>query len=636
MKDNLVDLTSGKNSYEEIGLTNFRYSQILENSYKLINNIKNEINKETLLSNIESQINKIKIIKDKCNYEDIEKYNSEIKIYEELYKEIKDLDYKQFKIIEKEFYNYIEKLKLENPEDLEILQREVFDLLLQKKRSDATELIVEEFYKKFKIIVSRDDKNPEFMIYKNGIYVEEGRTYIEEFTRNILGKNYSTQLLNDIINKISADNKRDFEKIRDNINPYLLATKDYLINLKTMEKKDFSKDIILFNKIPVKYDEKAECPKIRKFLTEIFESESDINLIYEVLGFSLVNDYFLEKAVMFLGNGRNGKGKLLQLMKSFYGIENTCSVRLQEMNTQSSSICDMNNKYVNLAGDLSATALKETGLFKELTGRDIIQVKRKYKNDLKFVNSATCIFACNELPKVYDKSKGFWERWVLINFPYEFIDKEDYDKLSEEKRKNKKIKNPNIIEDILNEEELSGLLNLALEGLKRVLKNKRFTYSSNAEEVRNSWVRKSDSFMAFCMDNLEEDYESKISKKDLRQKYIKYCKKHKVKSSSDISIKISLEELFGIIEGQDFQTGLRYWEGIKFKKLEKDQIDKSNYEIKKNIINIFNNSENEILEKSYIKETLELNQIIFSSKILDELEKEGIIQEVKKNKYQLI
>lgn len=516
-------------------------------------------------------------------------------------------------------------------------QSQIYSLLLQKKRADVSEMIVEEFYKNNHIKVSRDDNNPEFKIYSNGIYVNEGKTYIEEYVRKILQTNYSTQLLNDVVNKISADNKVDFQQLEKERDPYLLATQDCLINLKTHELKDFSPEIIMFNKIPVKYKPEAKCPKILEFLNDILETKEDIKLIEEILGFSLVNDYFMEKAIMFLGSGRNGKGKLLQLMKNFFGVENTCSVRLQEMNTQSSSIWELDNKYVNLAGDLNNTSLKETGLFKETTGRDIIQAKRKYKNDLKFVNSATHIFACNELPRVYDNSAGFWSRWILIKFPYTFVEEKEYKELDENNKKNKKIKNPHIINEILSDEELSGLLNLALKGLKRIQKNKSFSYSSSAEEVRNTWVRQSDSFTAFAMDFLKEDYDGKINKNLMRKTYSKYCRKYKLKNTSDVSIKITLENLFGVVSGQHSTTGERYWEGVTLKDEDITGITGVSQKYSKKKLHdfprtyvipvILKNKEGLELLKSNPTKTYSPYQLNISVEDLEILSKEGILFE---------
>lgn len=69
---------------------------------------------------------------------------------------------------------------------------------------------------------------------------------------------------------------------------------------------------------------------------------------------------------------------------------------------------------------------------------------------------------------------------------------------------------------------------------------------------------------AFCMDSLKEDYNNKISKKELRKKYFNYCRKYKLRSASDKSIKITLENMFGCIETRLIDTSFG-WEGVKFK-----------------------------------------------------------------------
>jgi len=79
---------------------------------------------------------------------------------------------------------------------------------------------------------------------------------------------------------------------------------------------------------------------------------------------------------MFVGDGSNGKSQLLQLFKRFIGINNVCSVTLQQMKPDDSGLIELHNKMLNLAGDLDNTALKTTGIFKELSGGDLVQAKR--------------------------------------------------------------------------------------------------------------------------------------------------------------------------------------------------------------------------------------------------------------------
>jgi hypothetical protein len=47
---------------------------------------------------------------------------------------------------------------------------------------------------------------------------------------------------------------------------------------------------------------------------------------------------------------------------------------------------------------------------------------------------------------------------------------------------------------------------------------KTFSSTKGSEDVKELWIRKSNSFMAFCLDCLEEDYDSYITKKELRKK----------------------------------------------------------------------------------------------------------------------
>jgi len=269
---------------------------------------------------------------------------------------------------------------------------------------------------------------------------------------------------------------------------------------------------------------------------------------------------------MFVGSGRNGKSKTIELMKRFIGVENCASLPLRAMHDESFSLSELFGKMANLSADLSKTDLKETGIIKALIGRDLIQAKRKFLRDLNFVNYAKMIFAANELPKIYDTTDGFWTKWVLIEFPYKFITQEQYDLLPEEEKPKHKLINPDIIEELTTTDELSGLLNMALEHLTNLLQNKDFSYSKSTAEVKDLWIRQSDSFTAFCYDCLEESPDSSISKKELRKVFHNYCKKHKVQGASDKAIKITLENMFGVSDTQNWlKDGERLWEGIKFK-----------------------------------------------------------------------
>jgi len=450
-------------------------------------------------------------------------------------------------------------------EECDELKSEVMGFILEKKRDDATECVVEFIEKKYFIYTTKDDIKSEMWIYKGGVYKPEGKSEIKELIRKILGKIYNSNICNRIIEKIEADTFIEHDDFFQTNYLDEVPVENGILNIFTKELNSFNPEKIFFNKLPINYDPDAIAPKILQFLSDVLKDVDDVKVVLELFGFALLKEYKIEKAIMFVGHGRNGKSKTLELLKKFIGIENCCSVTLNALNENSFSVSELFGKMVNLAGDLSNESLKNTGMFKETVGRDVISAKRKFLRDLIFVNYAKHLFACNDLPKVYDLSDGFWTKWVLLEFPYKFITQKEMDTLEKEDQVNKKILDPDIIENITSPQEMSGLLNLALKNLNNLLEQKDFSYSKGTNEVKELWIRQSDSFTAFCMDCVTEDYNSKVTKKELRKAYFNYCKKNKLKGAGDKGIKATLESRYGATEVQPYGES-RYWDGISIKK----------------------------------------------------------------------
>lgn len=435
-----------------------------------------------------------------------------------------------------------------------------------KEFGESSELLAQEVQDNIKLYTTKDDIKSEIWVYKEGVYVSQGRSEIKEFLRKFLGVDYSSWHYNQAIVKIEADTFVDPILFFKNDNPEEIPLENGILNVVKNELRDFTEEDIFFNKLPVRYDPEAKCVMIQQFLSDIFPSNEDIKVFYEIGGFCLLKEYKFEKAFMFVGEGRNGKDKSLELLKRVVGINNCCSIPLHSLKADSFQISELFGKMVNLAGDIASNDLRDTSMLKATTGRSLLSGKRKYLSDITFVNYAKQIFACNQLPMVYDLSKGFWDRWILMEFPHTFVTQSEYDEAKD--KSFLRIKDPDIIKKITTDEELSGLLNQFLKGLQRVIKMKVFSISRGTEEVKNMWIRKANSFIAFAMDKIEEQSNGRISKKDLRKEYSVYCKKHKVSTKSDIVIKRTLEEMFGSIEGVHNDNLGKYdriWEGIKWK-----------------------------------------------------------------------
>jgi len=454
--------------------------------------------------------------------------------------------------------------------DLELIEKikkEVSDLIYRKDEDMTSEVITNYILENYNIWTTNEDVNNEMWYYNDGIYVPYARTFLKKICEEILEIRYTSHRLNRVLAKVEARTIIDKNKFFENKNIYELPVLNGILNIVTRELIPFNPNKIFFTKCPVKYNPDVKCELIDKFLSDVLSNPEDKKVFYEMGGYCLLKEYTHEKAFMLVGSGRNGKSKSIELIKRVLGKDNCISLQLDALTYDNPDLYQLHGKLANIGMDIANTELKSTSMFKSLTGRDMVTSRRKFLNAISFENFAKFIFACNELPKVYDATKGFWDRWILLEYPYYFAGKEEFE--NKDLRKNNwKIRDENIIEKICTEEEISGLLNGFLDGLKRLMEDGKFSSTMGTEEIKKMWIRKADSFSSFCMDNIEEDFDGIISKKALRVAFMRYCKKYGLKGVSDIAIKVTLQNEFGADDFQrkgNFGDMERAWKGIRFK-----------------------------------------------------------------------
>jgi len=350
--------------------------------------------------------------------------------------------------------------------------------------------------------------NEEIYVYLDGYYQPLGEVLIKKECKDKLLDEYRKNRATEVIDYIKASTYTRRREEAPNLIPFENGVLD--LNSNPTELKSYSPDLMFFNKIPVKYNPEADCPNIKKFHQEITGNPGDIAVLEEVLGFCLYRDYFIAKALMLVGGGSNAKSTWLSLAKTFLGHKNVCGRGLQDLEEHRFAKADLHTKLANIYADLPDKALSRTGMFKMLTGRDLITAEKKFRDSFHFVNYTKLMFSANKVPEAYDDTAAFFRRWIIIVFPNVFIVGDNAD--------------PHILNKLISEEELSGLLNLALAGLKRLLKNGAFSYSKTTAEIKEDYIRKSSPIAAFVMDCLETDSDAFIVKKELYNVFTEYCR----------------------------------------------------------------------------------------------------------------
>ena len=311
----------------------------------------------------------------------------------------------------------------------------------------------------------------------------------------------------------------------------LIPLRNGVLNLKNMEFSSFTPDKFFLAQLPVEYRPDCECKTFLKFLSEVLEAE-DIPIIQELFGYCLQRNYSINKGFMFIGEGRNGKSTLINVLRAFLGGENIASIGLQTLERNRFASSTLQGKLANIYADLPSSSLYETGLFKMLTGNDPVSIEAKFKDHINFLNYAKMIFSCNQLPLSKDTSDALYRRWILLNFPNNF----DEDRAD-----------INLLEKITTPEELSGILNWAVEGLKRLREQKKFSYKFTIEQIRDQYERLSNSLHAFVKDFYEFDGKTAIPKTKIYAEYQKYCHSRNLPIKSSSCVGRELPQLMGVI-----------------------------------------------------------------------------------------
>lgn len=385
------------------------------------------------------------------------------------------------------------------------LKRESFDYFCDDKGQFIPAKLAEWIMGKYSLATMMD--NEETYVYLDGFFQPQGNILIKKAAKEALEDEYRKNRALEVLDyiKVSTYTTRREEP------PHLIPLENGVLDLskEPFELKPHSPDYMFFNKLPVKYDPEAECPAIKKFLREITNSEEDVTLLEEVIGFCLYREYFVAKSLMLVGDGSNGKSTFLNLMKAFLGAVNVSGRSLQDLELHRFAKADLHTKLANIYADLPDKALQSTGTFKMLTGRDLIAAEKKFQRTFHFENYSKLMFSANKVPEAYDDTSAFFRRWIIIVFPKAFVGSDA---------------DPYILEKLTTEMELSGLLNLALKGLKKLLKTGLFSHSKTTEETKEDYIRKSSPIAAFVLDCLETDSDAFIEKKPLYTAFAEYCR----------------------------------------------------------------------------------------------------------------
>lgn len=441
-------------------------------------------------------------------------------------------------------------------------------LEIDKKTDPANfEEIAKVILENYKLFVMEDTK--EFYIYKYGRYYTDGaeseiRQAARDFSKEInirRGINDPEPLADRAVREV-LEYLKDYKFIhRKTVNErkHTINFKNGLLDVDTWTFTEHDPEYFCTIQIPVNYDPESDCPTFDKYISEVIDEE-DAEVLYQFMGYSLIPDTRIQKAVMLIGKGSNGKSVFLKVFSKLLGSENIAGESLQNLEENRFSIAKLYGKLVNMFKDLPSTTLDKCEIFKTLTGDDgEIRGEEKFKPGFYFENTARLIFSANGLPKVLDDNFAFYRRWILINFP-NVIPEDAQDK--------------KLAQKLTTDEELSGILNIALRGLKFVLENERFSYSKTAVEVERLYKINSRPVDAFVYERLQASAND-TPKAYILEEYSKWCKNNDVEPVHENKFAKIMKRLgYDTVRRTINKQKMSFYEGVTIKKDESTSEDR--------------------------------------------------------------
>ena len=315
--------------------------------------------------------------------------------------------------------------------------------------------------------------------------------------------------------------------------PNYIGMDNGVLNIDTMELLDFSPDIVITNRIPWKYNPNAHSDIVDECLDAWACSDEDIvRLLEESMGYSLYRNNIFRGLFILTGAKANGKSTFLDLYKHVIGEGNYSCVDLYRIGDrfQTAFLAGM---LANIGDDISDEYIdgKEAAVIKKVVTGETLTVERKNEDPFNFTPYSTLIFSANEIPNMRDRTGALADRMVIIPFRANFT----------------KAPDCNLREKLHTREAAEAMLKRAVDGLKRLLKNQRFTMSKAVEAEKEQFELTNDPVKSFLNDYIQtgdELYREPVSV--IYRNYCLYCSENGYKAVSSNAFGRKVREFYKV------------------------------------------------------------------------------------------
>ena len=256
--------------------------------------------------------------------------------------------------------------------------------------------------------------------------------------------------------------------------------------------------------IDIDYKEEAKPVKIvDDYINNLTGGDEDYRkLLMEIIGYVMITDperiRALGKFFMFRGDGANGKGTLLQIMKKIYNPKNCTNLSIKQLTDERYKVT-MIGKLANLGDDIEPSAINDEELkaLKNISTADTITTRHMYSESISATFTAKLYFTTNSDIKSFEKGYAYRRRIVWLPM-FNKVDKPD----------------AQFITKITTRPALEYWISLIVEGYKRLYTDLQWTTCNIVDEYNQQYHENNDLCRQFAK---ELDPETEIIGKTIKE-----------------------------------------------------------------------------------------------------------------------
>lgn len=301
------------------------------------------------------------------------------------------------------------------------------------------------------------------------------------------------------------------------------------INFREFEKRDD-----LYYQLNFDFDPNAKADLFHKYLQRVLIDQNEQLVLAEYCGYVFIKNSLLklEKILILLGSGNNGKSLFYSLLYSIIGKENISTFGIASLTNENGYYrAQLQHKLLNYSSEIGVRL--DSTMFKILSSGEPCQARSPYGKPFILENYCRFIFNANELPQDIENNTAFFRRFIILNFDQTISEEE---------------KDVQLAAKII-ESELPGIFIWILNGLRRLITNKKFTYSLKSEKILNEYKEQSDTVL-LMLNELEyvPGFTQSISLKESYEYFRNYCQENGFRLISIIKYSNRLKKLGYSIE----------------------------------------------------------------------------------------